>query len=69
MGHKLLEAFLGDQAVRTLAARSRDDLMERVDDLLRDEAERFAPLLEGKTPQAEDVARLHSAIVAIRRAS
>jgi acyl-CoA reductase-like NAD-dependent aldehyde dehydrogenase len=69
VGHKLLEALLGDQAVRTLAARSRDDLMERVDDLLRDEAERFASLLEGKTPQAEDVARLHSAIVAIRRAS
>jgi hypothetical protein len=69
VGHKLLEALLGDQAVRTLAARARDDLMERVDDLLRDEAERFASLLEGKTPHAEDVARLHTAIAAIRRAS
>ena len=53
VGHKLLEALLGDQAVRTLAARARDDLMERVDDLLRDEAERFAALLEGKAPQAD----------------
>ena len=69
VGHKLLEALLGDQAVRALAARARDDLMERVDDLLREEAERFAGVLEGKTPQAEDVARLHEAIAAIRRAS
>src|SRR6185312_10669294 len=41
VGHKLLEALLGDQAVRSLAARARDDLTERVDNLLREEAERF----------------------------
>jgi energy-coupling factor transporter ATP-binding protein EcfA2 len=69
VGTKLLEALLGDQAVRALAARARDDLMERVDDLLRDEAERFAGLLEGKAPEAEDVGRLHTAIDAVRRAS
>ena len=49
--------------------RARDDLMERVDDLLRDEAERFAGLLEGKAPEAEAVGRLHTAIDAVRRAS
>ena len=69
VGHKVLEALLGDQAVRALAARARDDLMTRVDRLLRDEGERFAALLEGQAPAAEDVARLHSAIDAVRRAS
>jgi hypothetical protein len=69
VGHKLLEALLGDQAVRTLAARARDDLMERVDGLLRDEADRFAALLEGKAPEAEALGRLHAAIDDVRRAS
>lgn len=69
VGHKLLEALLGDQAVRSLAARARDDLMERVDDVLRDEGDRFAMLLEGKAPEAESVGRLHTAIDAVRRAS
>ncbi len=48
VGHKLLEALLGDQAVRALAARARDDLMERVDDLLRDEGDRFAARHRGQ---------------------
>ena len=69
VGHKLLEALLGDQAVRALAARSRDDLMERVDDLLRDEGDRFAALVEGKAPRADAIASLHTAIDAVRRAS
>ncbi|MDF2752777.1 MAG: putative transporter [Gaiellaceae bacterium] len=69
VGHTVLEALLGDQAVRALAARARDDLLERVDDLLRDEGERFAELLEGKAPEAGAVARLHTAINAVRRAS
>ena len=69
VGHKLLEALLGDQAVRTLAARARDDLVERVDRILRDEAERFSSLLEDSVPDAEAVARLHGAVDAVRRAS
>ena len=69
VGHKLLEALLGDQAVRSLAARARDDLVERVDRLLRDEAERFSALLEGKAPEASAIARLDAAIDGVRRAS
>ena len=69
VGHKLLEALLGDQAVRSLAARARDDLVERVDGLLRDESDRFAALLEGKAPRAEAVARLDTAIDGVRRAT
>ena len=69
VGHKLLEALLGDQAVRSLAARARIDLVDRADALLRDEAERFAGLLDDRATDAESVARLHTAIDAVRRAS
>jgi len=69
VGHKLLEALLGDQAVRTLAARARDDLVERVDRLLREEAARFVGPLEDMVPDHDVLARLHSSIDAVRRAS
>jgi hypothetical protein len=68
-GHKLLEALLGDQAVRELARRAREDLVGRVDRVLREEAERFASLLDGKAPDAEGLGSLHAAIDAVRRAS
>jgi hypothetical protein len=38
---KVLEAIFGDQAIRTLAARSREELLSRVDKLLDAEATRF----------------------------
>jgi hypothetical protein len=38
---KVLEAVFGDQAVRTLAARAREELLSRVEDLLAVEAARF----------------------------
>jgi hypothetical protein len=38
---KVLEAIFGDQAIRTLAARARTDLLARVSDLLGEEAARF----------------------------
>ena len=60
---------LSNGSTHTLAARARDDLVDRVDRILRDEADRFAGLLEGKVPEAEAVARLHTAIDAVRRAS
>jgi hypothetical protein len=68
-GHKLLEALLGDQAVRELAARAREDLVDRVDGVLREEAERFASLLEGRAPDAEGVGSVHASINAVRHAS
>jgi hypothetical protein len=69
LGQKVLEALFGDQAVRELAARARADLVERVDRLLREDAERFDALLDGAAPEAESLARLHGAIDAVRRAS
>jgi energy-coupling factor transporter ATP-binding protein EcfA2 len=69
LGQKVLEALFGDQAVRELAARAREDLVERVDRLLREDAARFDALLDGAAPEAESLARLHGAIDAVRRGS
>ena len=69
VGQKVLEAIFGDQAVRTLASRAREDLLERVDRLLRTEANRFHALLDEAVPEADSFARLHGAVDAIRRAA
>lgn len=69
VGQKVLEAIFGDQAVRTLASRAREDLLERVDALLREEAGRFHALLDRAVPEADSFARLHGAVDAIRRAA
>jgi hypothetical protein len=69
VGQKVLEAIFGDQAVRTLAARAREDLVERVERLLREDAKRFDALLDAAAPEAETFARLHASLDAIRRAA
>ena len=69
VGQKVLEAIFGDQAVRSLAARAREDLVERVDVLLRRDAERFDALLAAAAPEADAFARLHAAVDALRRAA
>jgi hypothetical protein len=68
LGHKVLEAILGDQAVRTLAERAREDLLRRVDRLLDAERERFTVLLEPVTPTGEQVAALERAQGDVERA-
>ena len=69
VGQKVLEAIFGDQAVRALAARAREDLVERVERLLRTDAARFDALLDAAAPEADSFARLHAAVDAIRRAA
>jgi hypothetical protein len=68
LGHKVLEAILGDQAVRSLAARARDDLLERVDRLLAAEAARFRTLVEPVAPAAEQIAAVEAALAAVQGA-
>ncbi|WP_431897401.1 ABC transporter [Nonomuraea sp. bgisy101] len=46
LSQKVLEAIFGDQAVRTLTAKAREDLRARVKALLDAEAARFTSLLE-----------------------
>ena len=62
VGQKVLEAVFGDQAVRTLAARARTDLLERVDRLLDTESERFGALLAGLAPEPGDAQRVRAAL-------
>lgn len=69
VGQKVLEAIFGDQAVRTLAGRAREELIERVDRLLRGEAKRFDVVLDAAAPEADSFAGLHAAVDAIRRAA
>ena len=59
LGQKLLEAVFGDQAVRSLAERSRRSLEERVRGLLDAERARYTDLLDslGIAPDAPDQLR------------
>ncbi|MET7331616.1 ABC transporter [Nonomuraea sp. NPDC005650] len=50
LSQKLLEAVFGDQAVRTLTVRARDDLRDRVRLLLEEESYRFTAQLEAVEP-------------------
>jgi hypothetical protein len=61
VGQRVLEAVFGDQAVRTLAARAREDLLERVDGLLAREADRYEALLDPVAPRDEEIAHLREA--------
>jgi hypothetical protein len=67
-GQRILEALLGEQAVRTLAARAREGLLERTKRLLDDEAARFHALLEPAAPDPAATARLQEAVRAIEPA-
>jgi hypothetical protein len=68
LGQRVLEAILGDQAVRTLAARARADLLERVDGLFAVEAARFEERLAPRAPSEGDLARLRGALAELSRA-
>jgi hypothetical protein len=69
VGHTLLEALLGDQAVRTLAIAARDDLNERVDVLYADEVARFDAVLDRFGVDAATPSRLASFAADLKAAS
>ncbi|MEV0583927.1 GTPase domain-containing protein [Nonomuraea sp. NPDC050310] len=66
LSQKVLEAVFGDQAVRTLTAKARADLRERVRGLLAEEAGRFTALLDGLEPDAEAAPALRESATALR---
>ncbi len=68
LSQKVLEAIFGDQAVRSLAARARTDLLARVERLLDEEAARDARLLDGVAPAPESDERLAAVLRAVERA-
>ena len=67
VGQKVLEAIFGDQAVRTLAAKARENLVERVRRLLAAEAARFDSLLDPVAPGPDTPERLRAAAATVRR--
>ena len=62
VGQRVLEAVFGDAAVRSLAARAREDLEHRADELLRYEEERFEALVGGAAPDPADAEALRAAV-------
>ncbi len=68
VGQKVLEAIFGDQAVRSLAERAREDLLERVRELLAGERARFDRLLDGAEPDPAAGERLAAALRAFEAA-
>ncbi len=68
LGQKVLEAIFGDQAVRTLAARARDDLLERVERLLGVEEARFLLAVDAVAPAEASGEQLHAAIRSLQSA-
>ncbi len=50
VGQRVLEAVLGDSAVRSLADRAREDLLERADRLLQTERDRFDERIAAAAP-------------------
>jgi energy-coupling factor transporter ATP-binding protein EcfA2 len=68
VGQRVLEAILGDQAVRALAERAREDLLARVHALLDGEARRFQAVLAARAPSPDAAGRLRAALDEVRRA-
>ncbi|WP_246365265.1 ABC transporter [Nonomuraea rhodomycinica] len=66
LSQKLLEAIFGDQAVRTLTVRAREDLRERVRALTDEEAARYTALLEPIEPPPGTADALLEAAGAVR---
>ena len=68
VGQKLLEALLGDEAVRRLAAAARADLRERVNGLLDEERRRFVARVDAALPGDEHAPALRAALAEVERA-
>jgi hypothetical protein len=66
LSQKLLEAIFGDQAVRTLTQRAREDLRLRVRELLDEEQAGFTSLLDGLGPGEATSAALREAAKAVQ---
>lgn len=68
VGQKLLEAVFGDQAVRELATKARDRLLERVSDLYDAERGRLDDAVAGLGVDPDQARHLAGAGEAVRRA-
>jgi energy-coupling factor transporter ATP-binding protein EcfA2 len=62
LGQRVLEAVFGDAAVRSLAARAREDLQRRADALLRYEQARFDDRVDTAAPAPDAAETLRTAV-------
>ncbi|GAA0427216.1 dynamin family protein [Actinoplanes capillaceus] len=67
-GQKVLEAIFGDQAIRTLATRSRTELMTRFEELLAVEAARFGERTAAARHETSNGALLRQIAVEVENA-
>jgi hypothetical protein len=65
LGQRLLEAVFGDSAVRSLAAKAREDLRTRADRVLGAEQARFDALVAASAPTEHAADRLRRAMTAL----
>jgi len=65
---KVLEAIFGDQAIRALATRAREDLLARVDELLDQESARFTDRTAAVGIEADPGNELRRAAAAVESA-
>jgi energy-coupling factor transporter ATP-binding protein EcfA2 len=68
VGQRVLEALLGDQAVRTLADKARESLLARARKLLDAEAARFDERLATAAPAPGELDRLDETVAALEGA-
>jgi hypothetical protein len=68
LGQKLLEAIFGDQAVRSLAAKARAALLERVEDLYAVEIKRFHSAIDEVAVARDQGRKLSAAALNVRAA-
>ncbi|MEP6631526.1 MAG: GTPase domain-containing protein [Lapillicoccus sp.] len=68
LGQKLLEAIFGDQAVRTMAARAKEALLDRVEAAYAGERDRFSAALDAAALRSDQARTLAAAAAAVRAA-
>ncbi len=66
LGQKLLEAIFGDQAVRSMAAKAHEALLDRAEAAFAQERERFTAVLDQVDLRADQARTLGAAAAAVR---
>ncbi len=68
LGQKLLEAIFGDQAVRSMAAKAKEALLDRTEAAFHGERDRFIAVLDEVDLRADQARTLGAAAAAVRAA-
>ena len=66
LGQKLLEAIFGDQAVRSMAAKAHEALLDRAEAAFAQERERFTAVLDQVDLRPDQARTLGAAAAAVR---